>query len=81
MKVKVLMFASLAQRMGVREATLELRGGATVADALKQLRAQHAALAEMGDKVATAVNMAYVRGDHALVEGDELALIPPVSGG
>jgi len=81
MKVKVLMFASLAQRTGVREATIDLRDGATVGDALRELCAKHTALAELGDKVATAVNMSYVRREQALKDGDELALIPPVSGG
>jgi molybdopterin converting factor subunit 1 len=81
MTIRVLMFAALAQRAGVREATLELADGASVGAALAAVSARHPAIGEFAGKLATAVNMAYVKPDHVLAEGDELALIPPVSGG
>lgn len=81
MTVRILLFASLAERLGVRELSLELAGGATVADALDALDAKFESLSAMRDRIALAVNHAYVQGDHVLAAGDELALIPPISGG
>jgi len=81
MRVKVLAFASLAQRLGEREMVVELPDGATVADALADVESRHTALREARVGLSTAVNLAYVRADHVLRDGDELALIPPVSGG
>ena len=81
MKIRVLMFASLAQATGCRELALDLPEAATVGDALAELRQRHAAVAAMGPRLAAAVNLNYARPDHLLKPGDELALIPPVSGG
>ena len=81
MTVRILLFASLAERLGARELSLGLAGDATVADALDALDAQLEGLSAMRDQIAFAVNHAYVKGDHILAAGDELALIPPVSGG
>jgi MoaE-MoaD fusion protein len=76
MEVIVRLFASLRDRAGTREVTLELPEGARVCDAL-------AGLAEItGDvPVVMAVNREYADGAVVLSAGDELALIPPVSGG
>ena len=72
----VRLFAMLRERAGAPEITLALPEGARVADAL-------AALGPLADglPVVMAVNHEYADGDRALEEGDELALIPPVSGG
>jgi molybdopterin synthase catalytic subunit len=77
MKVTVRLFAMLRERAGAREVTLELPDGACVSDALAAL--EGVAPAEM--PLVMAVNREYAREDHALDPGDELALIPPVSGG
>ncbi len=81
MTIRVLMFGSLANRVGVRELPLELAAPATVGDALALLAQRYPALREMRGQLAAAVNLAYVRAPAPLAEGDELALIPPVSGG
>ena len=81
MTLRILFFASLAHHLGLNEATLNLSPGATVADAYRVLAAQHPALESASSGLAFAVNMAYVGTDHKLHDGDELALIPPVSGG
>ena len=81
MTLRVLFFASLARRLGLTQATLKLSSGATVADAYRTLAAEHPALEPASRGLAFAVNMAYVGPDHELRDGDELALIPPVSGG
>ncbi|MCE9589731.1 MAG: molybdopterin converting factor subunit 1 [Planctomycetes bacterium] len=81
MKTRILLFAALAEKTGVKETAIELPDGATVRDALAALEAAHPAVGEMGKGLSMAVNMAYVGRAHVLRDGDELALIPPVSGG
>ncbi len=76
MQVRIRLFAGLRQRAGASEVALELPDGARVADALAQL--QHVT----GDvPVVMAVNQEYADEQLPLASGDELALIPPVSGG
>ncbi|MCC7191550.1 MAG: molybdopterin converting factor subunit 1 [Phycisphaeraceae bacterium] len=81
MTIRVLMFAVLATKTGQREASLDLPEGSRVRDALHAIESQHPALREFSGRLAPAVNQAYVGADHVLTHGDELALIPPVSGG
>ncbi|MEX0774118.1 MAG: MoaD/ThiS family protein [Phycisphaeraceae bacterium] len=86
MTVRVLLFASLAQQTGVSETTIMLADAAggpspTVADARDALLRQYPALTPLADRLAYAVNLAYVPLSQPLHDGDELALIPPVSGG
>ncbi len=66
----------LRERAGARELTVELPAGARVRDAI-------AALGDVtaGMPLVMAVNREYAPEDHVLDPGDELALIPPVSGG
>jgi MoaE-MoaD fusion protein len=74
--VTVRLFAGLRERAGYGSRRLELREGARVADVWDAL--------ELGDEPAGllyAVNRGYTDADAALEEGDEVALIPPVSGG
>jgi MoaE-MoaD fusion protein len=76
MQVHIRLFAGLRERAGAGEVALELPDGARVADALALL--QHVT----GDvPVVMAVNQEYADETMALASGDELALIPPVSGG
>ncbi len=70
------LFAMLRERAGAREVTLELPEGARVRDALSKL----GSIAE-GLPLVMAVNREYADEDQPLDPGDELALIPPVSGG
>jgi molybdopterin synthase catalytic subunit len=75
-EVTVRLFAVLRERAGAGEVTLDLPEGARVRDALDSL----AGLAE-GVPLVMAVNREYASEDQPLDAGDELALIPPVSGG
>lgn len=75
-EVKVRLFAMLRQRAGAPEVPLELPDGATVADALAALEGVRG-----GMTCVLAVNREYAPGDQVLRPGDEVALIPPVSGG
>jgi len=76
MLVRVRLFAQLRERAGRREVELELEDGASVAEALLALDDVAAGL-----PVVMAVNREYAPADTVLRAGDELALIPPVSGG
>jgi len=67
--------------VGQRELHLDLREGATVAQLLQRLTADHPALGRLGPSLMFAVNQEYVGADRVLGEGDEVAFIPPVSGG
>src|SRR5262245_51741889 len=76
MRVSVRLFAGLRERAGEDQIELELPDNASVADAL-------AAIAGLTDdvRVVMAVNREYADPSTTLEAGDELALIPPVSGG
>src|SRR6188508_3462454 len=76
MKVAVRLFAALRERAGAREAALELDEGALVDDVWPAL-----GLGEEPTGLVYAVNRAYVERGTPLADGDEVALIPPVSGG
>jgi molybdopterin synthase catalytic subunit len=82
MVVRVRLFAMLRERAGRDSVELQLQPGATVADALAALSEQEP-LRELLQRlpVTMAVNRDYAQAATALREGDELALIPPVSGG
>ena len=75
------LFASLRERAGAGTVSLQLGDGATVADAIAQLRGGALAGLPENAPFVTAVAREYVKADHPLSEGDELALVPPVSGG
>jgi molybdopterin synthase catalytic subunit len=82
MVVEVRLFAILRERAGCEQIELSLPRGATVADALERL-AQVETLTEPLARlsVAMAVNRDYATPDTILQQADELALIPPLSGG
>lgn len=81
MRVRVLYFAVVRERLRRDEDELELPAGATVADLLDELSARHPPIAALRLHLQVARNLEAVRGTQALSDGDEVALIPPVSGG
>jgi molybdopterin converting factor subunit 1 len=82
MFVHVRLFAMLRERAGRDAVQVELPDGATVRDAVDAVAREHG-LGELIARmpVVMAVNREYASGDVSLSEADELALIPPVSGG
>ena len=70
------LFAGLRERAGVSERELELADGARVADVWAPL-----GLGQEPSGLVYAVNRSYVERDRVLADGDEVAVIPPVSGG
>lgn len=81
MTIRVLFFGSLAHDLSATGTELDMSDNATVGDALAALCLRHPALDKHLARLATAVNLEYVDVAHPLHDGDELALIPPVSGG
>jgi MoaE-MoaD fusion protein len=79
MQVCVLTFGVLKDWLGAAEATVELPEGATVAELLARLSERRASDLLRG--IAVSVNAEYAALDQALREGDEVGLLPPVSGG
>jgi molybdopterin converting factor subunit 1 len=80
-RVQVLYFAVLRERAGRADETIELPPGTTVATARANLAAAHPEIATLLPRVQSAVNRTMVGETHTLMDGDELALIPPVAGG
>ena len=81
MTVRIRLFAMQRELAGTREVTVELATGATVETAWEALVARHPVLAPGRSSLRFAVNGEYAGPETALADGDEVAMIPPVSGG
>jgi molybdopterin converting factor subunit 1 len=81
MRIIVKLFAIVREKLGVSEVAIELRQGQTVADLRRQLSESYGDAAPVLGKCAVAVNRVYANAETVLHEGDEVAVIPPVSGG
>ena len=81
MRVQVRLFAILREAAGADEVTLDLSEPATVASLAGPLLERFPLLKPYLSRVAYAVNRNYAAPTTELREGDEVALIPPVSGG
>lgn len=81
MRIRVRLFARERQVAGARDVTLEVATTATIEDAWLALVALHPALAGDRPYVRFARNGVYAPADEPLADGDEVACIPPVSGG
>jgi molybdopterin synthase catalytic subunit len=81
MRVKVLFFGMLKEMLSSESQTLELPQGATVDAVLGHYRELLPQQPKLWSVLAIAVNQNYAQGSCLLREGDEVALLPPVSGG
>jgi len=81
MKVDVLYFAVLRERIRLDHEAVELPAGANVRDARAAIAARHPSVAALLPGVQFAVNRVVAADARALTDGDELALLPPVAGG
>ena len=83
MTVHVLLFGHYkdAAPHGGRPLPLTLPGGATVADAAERLAARDARLSDLLARARVAVNADFADADTLLSDGDEVAFLPPMSGG
>ena len=80
MTVTALLFASYAEALGSDRVELAFAGSTTVREVVAQLRALPGGEVLPASPL-VAVNLTYARGDQRVVNGDEVAIIPPVSGG
>lgn len=82
MKVQIMLFAHLREAVGQSPLTLDLPEPATAQELYALLAEQYPALKPHLDSARLAINQTYVPNPQApIAPGDELALIPPVSGG
>jgi molybdopterin converting factor subunit 1 len=81
MRVRVLLFASLREAIGQKQLELELPADATLAELLARLERDHDVVARHRGKIFVSLNEERATLDTQLGEGDEVALLPPVSGG
>ena len=80
-RVSLLLFASVAEAAGERRREVRAPEGSTARGVFELLAAEVPALAGRSDHVSFARNQQFVSPDTVLEDGDELAVIPPVSGG
>jgi molybdopterin converting factor subunit 1 len=80
-RVTVRLFARLRDIAGAAELTREATPGATIGTIWRELASEHPALEAYERSISSAVNEDYARMDHVLRDGDEVAFLPPVSGG
>lgn len=81
MKAKVRLFARLSELAGAREVEVEIGEGVPAMEVYALLCKDYPALDGLNGSLRYAVNGEYAEAGHRIGEGDELALIPPVSGG
>jgi molybdopterin converting factor small subunit len=78
--IRVLLFASYADKLGFDSVELSLEQPATVGNALERLRALPGG-ERLPARPLCALNLTHVRADAPLSGGDELAVLPPLAGG
>lgn len=81
MRVRVLAFARVREVLGSHELDLDLAEGSTIEDAWSALAQRASGLALYRDSTRLACNGRIAAADHALRDGDEVALLPPAGGG
>ena len=79
--VEVKLFAMLREAQGADRIALSLPLGATVGELKREIATRYPALAPFLPTTRLAAALRFVTEDHVLERGQELALVPPVSGG
>ena len=81
MELRMLFFAGLRERLGARDAVWEVADGVDVGALRLEIGRRHPDAAALVRRCSVAVNAEYARDSRVLRAGDEVALLPPVSGG
>jgi molybdopterin converting factor subunit 1 len=81
MRVTVRLFARLRDIAGAAELPREVAAGATIRNVWRDLADEYPDFGPYERSISSAVNADYARMDHVLRDGDEVAFLPPVSGG
>jgi molybdopterin converting factor subunit 1 len=80
-KIKVRLFANLRELVGEREITITVPAGVTVSYLNNEILKRYPQLKSFSNKFVTSVNCKVTTGDTIITSSDEIALLPPVSGG
>lgn len=81
MTVKVLFFAKLREKMGIKEVDIELAQSVTLAQFEALLTEQYPHFADLPQPVLVSVNQEFAKSEQWVSVGDEVAFFPPVTGG
>jgi len=81
MSVRVSFYSIFRDLAGAGETSVSVAAGATVGDVVEAVLERFPKMRPMRKSMLVAVGVDYQRFDHALKEGDEIALFPPVQGG
>jgi len=81
MKISVRLFASLKEKAGTSVISISVPAGTSVEQLLSIIQSENMELKGATQGVLVAINQEYASSDTIIMESDELALIPPVSGG
>jgi len=81
MRITILVFAGLRDLVGTPRLVREVPAGSTVEDVWTALAGEFPAAAPSRAALSAAVNAAYAKFPTPVADGDEVAFLPPVSGG
>ncbi len=81
MKIKILYFSSIKDKLKKASEEIDIKENSTVEDLVTALKEKYPDISQNLDRVMIAVNEEYTEKSTKLKEGDTVALIPPVSGG
>jgi len=81
MRITILLFARLRDLVGAPRLVRDVAAGSTVEDAWQALAVEFPAVAPHRAALSAAVNAGYAKFPTPLADGDEVAFLPPVSGG
>lgn len=81
MRVMVRYFASFRDLAGTEREEMELEDGADIVSLLELLAKAHPGLGSVRDVALFSVNLEFADRDRVLADGDEVGLLPPISGG
>lgn len=74
-------FAGYKEAIGIEQVVIGLEEGSDVSNLLDLIKKKHPKLGELTETLVISVNWEYATYDTKLKDGDEVALLPPVSGG
>jgi molybdopterin synthase catalytic subunit len=81
MRIRVKLFAAAREMVGEREVAIELKEGTTVGDLMEGVFSRYPGLKAMAGSLVFSVNRELAERSVGLQDGDEVGIIPPVSGG
>ncbi len=79
--IKIKFFAYARELVGRKDITVEMNSGSTVKDLMEHVLTKYPSLKEISNHIIIAVNKNTCTSDRRLKDGDQVAILPPVSGG